>query len=171
MSSLRLLKFPDPRLRKVSSLITEITPDIHDLAKKMLEVMYDEPGLGLAAPQLDHFIRLIVIDTDWMGVNAAQKPSVLINPEIVFVEGVQKGMEGCLSVPGLQAEIERHAKIQVNATTLNNEKIQIEATGIRSVCLQHEIDHLNGMLFIDRLSRLKRDLYIKRLKKNTPYYL
>ena len=160
-----VLKFPDERLRRVSEPIDEITDEIRELARDMLEVMYDEPGIGLAAPQVDAPVRLVVVDTDWTEEDAERNPLVLVNPEIVEASGKITWNEGCLSVPDFEAEVERAERVRLQAQDLDGKEIEIEAEGLQAVCFQHEIDHLDGVLFIDRISRLKRNRYTERRKK------
>jgi peptide deformylase len=131
----------------------------------MLDVMYDEPGIGLAAPQLGEPVRLVVVDTEWTEEGAERNPLVLVNPEIVEREGTLLWTEGCLSVPDFQAEVERAARVVLAAHDLDGGPLRLEAEGLRAVCFQHEIDHLDGVLFIDRISRLKREMYVRRRRK------
>ncbi len=165
MALLEVLQFPDPRLKLKSERIEEVTDGLRQLAEDMCEVMYDEPGIGLAAPQVGHNVRLIVVDTEWGEEGEERTPTVMVNPEISEPEGKLVWEEGCLSVPDFVAEVTRAERILVSGTTLDGEPIEIRAEGLRSVCFQHEVDHLDGILFIDRLSRLKRGLYVKRRKK------
>jgi peptide deformylase len=165
MALREVLKFPDKRLRELSAPIEKITDEIRELANDMLEVMYDEPGIGLAAPQVGKAIRLIVVDTEWTAEDAEQNPLVLVNPEIVERSGRISWTEGCLSVPDFEADVERASHVKLRASNLEGEDLQIDASELQAVCLQHEIDHLDGILFIDRISRLKRNLYIQRRKK------
>jgi peptide deformylase len=131
----------------------------------MAETMYDEPGIGLAAPQVGAGIRLIVVDTDWTEEGADRKPGVFVNPEIVEREGELVWNEGCLSVPDFTAEVKRAERVVMRALDLDGREVVETATGLRAVCFQHEIDHLDGVLFIDRISRLKRNLYVGKRKK------
>ena len=168
-----VLQFPDPRLKRVSEPIEKITDEIRELARDMLEVMYDEPGIGLAAPQVGESIRLIVVDTEWPTDDEDEEapgaerrnPLVLVNPEIVHREGKIVWNEACLSVPDFSAEVERSERVVVRGTDLEGQPVEEEAEQLRAVCFQHEIDHLDGMLFIDRISRLKRSMYVKKRKK------
>jgi peptide deformylase len=160
-----VLQFPDPRLRRVSKRIASVTDEIRALAADMLEVMYDEPGIGLAAPQVGEAVRLVVMDTDWTEEGAERNPLVLVNPEILEREGTITWFEGCLSVPDFQAEVERAERVKVRALDLDGREGLHEAEGLRAVCFQHEIDHLDGRLFIDRISRLKRELYVQKRKR------
>jgi len=160
-----VLKFPDKRLQEISSPIEKITDEIRELASDMLEVMYDEPGIGLAAPQVGETIRLVVVDTEWTADDAARNPLVLVNPEIVESGGKITWTEGCLSVPDFEAEVQRASNVTLRASDLAGEDLEIAASDLQAVCFQHEIDHLDGILFIDRISRLKRNLYTQRRKK------
>ena len=147
--------------------VGEITDEIRALAQDMLDVMYDEPGIGLAAPQLGEPVRLIVLDTQWKDEESGgeKSPLVLVNPEIVHAEGTVTWTEGCLSVPEFQADVERAERVRLRATDLEGEPIEIEAEGLEAVCFQHELDHLDGVLFIDRISRLKRSMYVRKRTK------
>jgi len=165
MAALEVLQFPDPRLKQVSAPVTQIDERLRLLAREMLQVMYDEPGIGLAAPQIGESIRLVVMDTDWTSEDQGRNPAVLVNPEIMSREGKITWEEGCLSVPDFTAEVERAERVVVKYQDLDGEEITEDVSGLRAVCFQHEIDHLDGMLFIDRISRLKRSLYVKRRKK------
>jgi peptide deformylase len=160
-----VLQFPDRRLRLISKPIDEVSDAIRQLASDMLEVMYDEPGVGLAAPQVGEAIRLIVMDTKWTEEDAERSPLVLVNPEILEREGTVVWNEGCLSVPDFQADVERAARVKVRAYDLDGRETIHEAEELEAVCFQHEIDHLDGKLFIDRISRLKRELYVQKRKK------
>ncbi|MEE2672457.1 MAG: peptide deformylase [Myxococcota bacterium] len=165
MAPLEVLQFPDSRLKHVSAAVAHIDEDLRKLADEMLKVMYEEPGIGLAAPQVGISIRLIVMDTTWNEEGAERSPMAIVNPEIVSREGKITWEEGCLSVPDFTAEVERAEHIVVNYQNLEGKQVTEHVTGLRAVCFQHEIDHLDGLLFIDRISRLKRSLYAKRRKK------
>jgi peptide deformylase len=161
-----VLQFPDPRLKRVAEPIEKVNDEIRALARDMLEVMYDEPGIGLAAPQVGEAVRLIVVDTEWKDEeNGERRPLVLVNPEIVHREGSIVWNEACLSVPDFSAEVERAERVRVRGLDLEGRELAEDAEGLRAVCFQHEIDHLDGILFIDRISRLKRSLYVSRRKK------
>jgi peptide deformylase len=160
-----VLQFPDPLLKRKSEAIEEIDDGIRTLASDLCDVMYDEPGIGLAAPQLGEAVRLVVVDTLWTEEEAERRPTVLVNPEIVEREGDLIWEEGCLSVPDYTAEVERSERVVVEYLDLEGKEQREDASGLRAVCFQHEIDHLDGLLFIDRISRLKRGLYVKRRKK------
>ncbi len=165
MALREVVQFPDPRLKLVSKPITQITDEIRQLAFDMIEVMYDEPGIGLAAPQVGENVRLFVIDTEWSDEEIGRNPLVVINPEISEREGRITWDEGCLSVPDYNAVVERDAKITLLGLDLEGKPIVERAEGLRAVCIQHEVDHLDGILFIDRISRLKRGLYVKKRRK------
>ena len=160
-----VVQFPDPRLKKVSEPVTEVTDEIRELARDMIEVMYDEPGIGLAAPQVGASIRMFVIDTEWSDEDKGKNPQVILNPEIVSRAGRITWEEGCLSVPDYTATVERDAEIVLKGEDLDGKPIEEKCEGLRAVCMQHEIDHLDGVLFIDRISRLKRSMYVKKRKK------
>ncbi len=161
MAKLAVLHFPDPRLRKKAVTIEKIDNNIRSIADDMLETMYDEGGIGLAATQVNILHRLVVIDVS----EDRNQPSVLINPEIIDSDGIEQMQEGCLSVPGYYDDVERAQWIKYSYLTLDGENITQEASDLLSVCIQHEIDHLNGKLFIDYLSPLKRRRLLKRIDK------
>jgi len=165
MALREVLKFPDRRLRLVSRPIAAVTDAIRALAEDMCDVMYDEPGIGLAAPQVGEAIRLLVIDTEWTEEDAERNPLILVNPELSEHEGKVSWSEGCLSVPDFQAEVDRADRVRLRARDLDGKDIDIQAEGLQAVCFQHEVDHLNGVLFIDHISRLKRNRYELRRKK------
>jgi peptide deformylase len=163
---LEVLQFPDPRLREKSRPFErgEVDEDVRKLAADMAETMYEEPGIGLAAPQVGVARRLVVMDTDWS--EGERNLRVLLNPEIVRSEGSTVSKEeACLSVPDFSADVDRFERVVVRARTLDWEEVEIAADGLLAICLQHEIDHLDGVLYIDRISKLKRDLYVRRRKK------
>jgi len=160
---LPILTYPNEILSRVSTPIEQITPEIKELAQKMVTTMYEKRGIGLAAPQVGHNIRLITVDIS--GPDERKDLIILLNPTIVESSGQIEMEEGCLSVVGYQAKVKRAAKIKVEAIDLQGEKICLQAEELFAVCLQHEIDHLDGILFIDRISKLKRRLYEQRLQK------
>jgi peptide deformylase len=165
MALREVLQFPDPRLKRKSEPITEVTDALRELASDMCEVMYDEPGIGLAAPQVGEAVRLIVIDTEWTEDEQDRNPLVIVNPELFDPEGSVTWNEGCLSVPDYQADVDRAAHITLRGSDLDGNPIEERASELRAVCFQHEVDHLDGLLFIDRISRLKRTIYAKKRKK------
>ena len=156
---------PDPILRKESAPIEKVDNDLRKLLDDMLETMYAAPGIGLAAVQIGILKRLIVIDIS--KDKEKKNPLFLINPEIVSKsKNTSMYEEGCLSLPGHFAEIERPSECQINFLDYNGKKKEITAKGLLSTCIQHELDHLNGILFIDYLSKLKKDMIIKKLVKH-----
>ena len=161
MAHLTILHYPDDRLRTVARPVEQVDDAIRALIDDMFETMYDAPGIGLAATQVDRHIRLIVIDVS----DHKDDPRVFINPEIVVREGVEQMDEGCLSVPGIYERVERADRIKVRALDRNGEPFELEADGLLAVCIQHEIDHLDGKLFVDYLSDLKRQRIRKKLEK------
>jgi peptide deformylase len=165
MALREIVTFPDPRLKQVSKPITDIDDALRELARDMIDVMYDEPGIGLAAPQVGATVRMFVIDTEWTDDEIGRSPTVVINPEISDREGKIIWEEGCLSVPDYTANVDRDAKITLRGSDLDGNQIEETVEGLRAVCIQHEVDHLDGILFIDRISRLKRSLYVKKRKK------
>jgi len=165
MAPLEVLQFPDLRLKRTSTPVDQVDDALRALAAEMIRVMYDEPGIGLAAPQVGQAIRMVVMDTGWNEDGGERKPTVILNPEIVSREGTILWEEGCLSVPDFTAEVERSERVVVRYRDLDGNELTEDVTGLRAVCFQHEIDHLDGILFIDRISRLKRSLYVKRRKK------
>jgi peptide deformylase len=162
MAILKILEFPDPRLRKKAVPVAAVDDALRRLIDDMFETMYDAPGIGLAATQVDVHRRLVVADV------AAEKdnPYVLINPEIVAQDGVEVSEEGCLSVPGYYAEVERAEHVRVRFLDRDGKAIEADFDGLLAVCVQHEIDHLDGRLFVDYLSEAKRQRIRKRLEKD-----
>jgi len=157
------MTYPNTVLRKKAEEVKEIDQDLIDLARQMAETMYAAPGIGLAAPQVGESIRLIVVDVSYTQGKPDLK--VLLNPEIVEREGSILMEEGCLSIPGIRADVERSQKVLVRGLDIKGRPVEIEAEGLLAVCLQHEVDHLDGILFIDHLSRLKRSLIERKLRK------
>ena len=138
-----------PVLRQETRLVTEVTDDIRRLIDDMFETMYAARGIGLAAPQVGRLERVAVVDVD-------DNPFAIVNPEIILREGMQRGEEGCLSIPEIYGEVERSARVVVRALDRYGKEFEVDATELLARCLQHEIDHLHGRLFIDYLSLLKR---------------
>ncbi len=162
MALLEILEYPDPRLRTIAKPVKDVTPEINTLIDDMFETMYDAPGIGLAATQVDQHIQLIVMDLS----EDKNNPLVFINPEITILEGLpEKMQEGCLSVPGFYEDIERIEHVLIKALDRQGKPFELEATGLLAVCIQHEMDHLNGKLFVDYLSGLKRNRIKKKLEK------
>ncbi len=161
MAKLEVLHFPDDRLREKALPVDNITDEIKDIAKDMLETMYDEGGIGLAATQVNIQKRIVVIDLS----EDKTEPLILVNPEVLEKDGIESMREGCLSVPDYFDIVERAEYIKFQYQTLDGETIIEETGGLLAVCVQHEIDHLNGKLFIDYLSPLKRQRLKKKLNK------
>ena len=162
MAKLDILHYPDARLRTVARPISVVDDRIRQLAKDMAETMYDAPGIGLAATQVNVHERIIVVDVS----DDQSDLRVLINPSVSKLDNQTKVyQEGCLSVPGIYDEVERPDRILVQALNLQGEPIQFEADGLLSVCIQHEIDHLDGKVFVDYLSRLKQGRIQTKLQK------
>lgn len=161
MVPLEILEFPDPRLRTVAKPVKEVSGKIVALADQMLETMYEAPGIGLAATQVNFHQRLIVIDVS----ETNDQPLILINPAIHAGEGKIETNEGCLSVPGFYEPVDRFQQIQLEAIGRDGEPFTMEASDLLAVCIQHEMDHLEGKLFVDYLSSTKRQLIRKKLQK------
>jgi peptide deformylase len=158
-----IITYPNDILARKSEPISEITPEIRELADDMVRIMYENNGIGLAAPQVGINQRIITVDVS--GPEKREDLRILVNPEIVSKEGETETEEGCLSVIDYRARVKRSAQVRARATDLEGEEVDIDADDIMAVCLQHEIDHLDGILFIDHISRLKRTMYEKKLEK------
>ena len=161
MAKLEILEFPDPRLRTKAKPVTIFDENLHKLTQDMLETMYDAPGIGLAATQVNVHERVVVIDVS----EDKSQPLVLINPTFEKVAGEQDYDEGCLSVPGFYETITRAEKIRLTAQDTKGEEFQLECEGLLSVCIQHELDHLEGKLFVDYLTPFKRKRIRQKLEK------
>lgn len=164
MALLTILEFPDPRLRTVAKPVDPAqvtTPGFQTLLDDMFETMYEAPGIGLAASQVDVHQRFMVIDLS----DDRSDPRVFINPEILERDGEQVYQEGCLSVPGIFADVTRANSIRVRAIGRDGQPYELDADGLLAVCIQHEMDHLAGKLFVDYLSPLKREMVRKKLAK------
>jgi len=161
MAKLEILHFPDPRLRTVAKPVPVVGAEIRRLIDAMFETMYDAPGIGLAATQVNVHQRLLVLDVS----EDKDQPQVFINPEILSRDGVEEMEEGCLSVPGVYDKVQRAERIKVRALDRDGKPFELEADGLLAVCIQHEIDHLDGKLFVDYLSSLKRQRIKKKLEK------
>jgi len=165
MSKREIVIEPDPILRKKSERLEKVDDELRSLLDDMLETMYAAPGIGLAAVQVGILKRLIVIDIS--KEKDKKNPLFLINPEIISKsKKTSIYEEGCLSLPGHYAEIERPAECHIKYIDYNGKEKEIEANGLLSTCIQHEVDHLNGTLFIDYLSKLKKDMILKKLVKH-----
>lgn len=162
MAILNILEFPDPRLRTIAKPVAQVDDQIRTLIDDMLETMYDAPGIGLAATQVDQHIRLVVMDLS----EDKSEPLVFINPEIeVLSDETALYQEGCLSVPGFFEDVLRPQQVKICALDRQGQPFELLADDLLAVCIQHECDHLNGKLFVDYLSSLKRDRIKKKLEK------
>jgi peptide deformylase len=185
VAKLKIFKFPDVVLAQKAKPIERVEKTLFKVADDMLETMYFAPGIGLAANQVGLLERIVVIDTDYDSFDpedgevppeggevvngktiVGKKPIILINPEIIYREGVNAIEEACLSVPEYAAEVQRADKIRVKYQNIDGLEKELSAEGLLSICIQHELDHLDGRLFIDRLNPLKRDSAKRRLLKN-----
>jgi peptide deformylase len=161
MSKLTILEYPDPRLRSRAQPVGVFDAPLQTLIDDMFETMYDAPGIGLAATQVNVHKQLLVLDVS----EEKNAPWVLINPKILARDGSQVYQEGCLSVPHIYADVERADRIMVEALDRHGQPLKFEADGLLAVCIQHEMDHLIGKLFVDYLSPLKRELVRRKLEK------
>ena len=162
MALLDILHFPDERLRTKARPVEQVDDGIRKLVDDMFETMYDAPGIGLAATQVNVHQRIIVIDVSL----EKNQPLVLINPEIIEKDGVEEREEGCLSVPGVYETVQRADHIKVRALDRDGQSFELETGDLLAVCIQHEMDHLEGKLFVDYLSSLKRQRIKKKLEKH-----
>ena len=164
MALIPIVSIPDPMLRVVATPVPEVSDGIRTLLDDMAETMYDAPGIGLAAPQISISRRLIVMDC---GGEEDRQLFKMINPEIVdSAEDRTVLEEGCLSIPGQTADVERPAHVDVRYIDVDGNQQMLHCEGLLAACVQHEIDHLNGVLFIDHISRLKRDMITRRVLKD-----
>ena len=166
MAVLPLVLVPEPVLRQVAEPVDSLTPDLLKLADDMAETMYAAPGIGLAANQIGVLKRVIVMDC----ARDDEPPALvkMFNPEITWQsDDISKMEEGCLSIPGHNAEVKRPADVHVRYLDTDGQTQELQATGLLAACVQHEIDHLNGVLFIDHLSRLKRDMIWRKVMKDS----
>ena len=162
MALLTILEFPNPKLRTVAKPVEKVDERIRKLVDDMFETMYDAPGVGLAASQVDVHERVVVIDTS----EDKSNPLVFINPEITVLDDVlHEYDEGCLSVPGFYESVTRPEHIRINALDRDGNPFTLEPDGLLAVCIQHEVDHLNGKLFVDYISNMKRQRIRKKLEK------
>ena len=161
MALLPILRFPDSRLRKVASPVGKIDDSIRKLVADMAETMYEAPGIGLAATQVDVHKQVVVIDTS----EEKNDLRVFVNPRLVHLEGAQTGEEGCLSVPGIYDKVERAERVTVHYLDLEGVAQSLTTDGLLAVCIQHEIDHLQGKVFVDHLSQLKQVRIKSKLAK------
>lgn len=162
MAVLPILHYPDPRLHKVAKPVLAVDARIQQLVDDMAQTMYEAPGIGLAATQVDVHERIIVIDTS----EERDQLMVFINPELVWASPEKKAWrEGCLSVPDFFDEVERPERVKIKALDREGNSFELEADGLLAVCLQHEMDHLQGKVFVEYLSPLKRSRISLKLKK------
>ena len=161
MALLPILRFPDVRLKKIAQPISCIDESIRRLVNDMAETMYEAPGIGLAATQVDVHKQLIIIDVS----EDKSDLRVFINPRLEQCEGSQEGEEGCLSVPGVYEKVERSQRVTVHYLDIGGRQQSLVAEGLLAVCLQHELDHLNGKVFVDHLSLLKQARIRSKLAK------
>ncbi|NNM61320.1 MAG: peptide deformylase [Steroidobacteraceae bacterium] len=161
MTKLAILEYPDPRLRTKAAPVAAVDATVRRLADDLLETMYGSRGIGLAATQVDVHRRVVVVDVS----PEHDRPVVLINPQIIASESHKLCEEGCLSLPGIYANVERAQKVRVRAQGRDGSPFEMDAEGLAAICIQHEMDHLEGRLFVDYLSELKRQLIRRRLAK------
>ena len=161
MSLLKILEYPNPRLRTKAKPISDFGKALQTQIDNMFETMYAAPGIGLAATQVDIHLQLFVLDVS----EKKDEPLVFINPEIVELHGVEEMEEGCLSFPGVYATVERADSLSIKALNRTGESFEMDANELLAVCIQHELDHLQGKLFVDYLSALKRNRIRKKLLK------
>lgn len=161
MAILDILIYPDDRLRKIAKPVGAVDDRIHTLVDNMFETMYEAPGVGLAATQVNVHERIVVIDVS----EDKDDPLTLINPEIISTSGKTEGEEGCLSLPGIYENITRAEEIKFTALDREGEQYEMEVDGLLAVCVQHEVDHLDGKMFVDYLSAMKRRRIKKKLLK------
>ncbi len=162
MAILDILEFPDPRLRTKAKAVSTVTDKTRSIINDMFETMYEAPGIGLAATQVNVHQQIVVIDVS----EEKDQPLVFINPKVTVLEGEAELMqEGCLSVPGFYEDVERVEHCKIEALDKNRAAFEMEAQGLLAVCIQHELDHLDGKLFVDYISSTKRDRIRKKLEK------
>ncbi len=161
MAIREILEYPDPRLRKPARKVEVVDEPIRQLVADMLETMYAEKGIGLAATQINEQLDVLVMDLS----EERNEPICLINAEILEESGHQEHEEGCLSVPGIYAKVRRAEHIRVRALNEQGETVEMEADGLLAVCIQHEMDHLRGKVFVDYLSPLKQKMVLKKMEK------
>ncbi len=164
MAQLNILRYPDPRLHTVAKPVAQVDATIRRLIDDMLETMYEADGVGLAATQVDQHVRLVVMDTS----TERNQPLVLINPELTERSlEMRRAEEGCLSVPTIYDEVERHARVTVRALDRDGQTFELAVDGLAAVCVQHEMDHLLGKVFVEYLSPLKRERIKVKMNKKT----
>ena len=159
MAILDVLSFPDERLRTVAKPVEEVNDEIKQLVSDMFETMKDENGIGLAATQVNRHVQVVVMDVS----EDQNEPRVFINPEITRKDGSTISEEGCLSVPGNYAKVERAEEITVKALNEEGEAFELDAEGLLAICIQHELDHLNGITVFDHISYLRKKRLINKI--------
>ena len=162
LESLEILQFPDERLRRLSQPVIDFNQELKALAERMLEIMYESNGIGLAAPQVNQTVRLIVVDVS----EGRDNPRIFVNPKIKQSSGSVDSSEGCLSVPEIRTTIKRYESVTVEYLDLSGEKHEEPLNDLMSICVQHEIDHLDGKLFIDYVPNIKLQSLKKKIAKN-----
>ena len=162
LESLEILQFPDERLRRLSQPVIDFNQELKALAERMLEIMYESNGIGLAAPQVNQTVRLIVVDVS----EGRDNPHIFVNPKIKQSSGSVDSSEGCLSVPEIRTTIKRYESVKVEYLDLSGEKHEEPLNDLMSICVQHEIDHLDGKLFIDYVPNIKLQRLKKKIAKN-----
>lgn len=161
MSTLDILKYPDSQLRRTAEPVDNVDAAVAELVDRMFLTMYEAPGIGLAATQVNTHRRIVVIDTS----EDNDSPLTLINPELLLAEDIGEMQEGCLSIPGVYEIVKRPQQVKVSAIDREGNPFELEADGLLAVCIQHEIDHLDGKLFVDYLSPLKRNRIRRKMIK------
>ncbi len=159
----KIVTYPDPVLAQTAAPVTEVTDELRALAAEMAEIMYENKGIGLAAPQVGESVRLITVDLS--GPDKKEDLKIFVNPVLSNLEGEVESEEGCLSVRGYRTSVVRAETLHLSAQDLDGNPVELDADDLMAICLQHEVDHLNGVLFIDKISKLKRTLYERKLKK------
>lgn len=164
MALLPILTYPDPRLRTIAEPVAVVDDNIRTLVADMFETMYDARGIGLAATQVDRHVQVIVMDL--AQEKEDPKPQVFINPKVTpLTETLVPYSEGCLSIPDVYDDVERPAKVRIDALDADGNAFSVETDGLLAVCIQHEMDHLKGIVFVDYLSRLKQDRARDKVRK------
>ena len=161
MAILHILEYPDRRLRKIAVAVEQVDDSVRRIVDDMFETMYDAPGVGLAATQVNIHKRILVLDVS----DEKNSPLCLINPEILGTEGMAESEEGCLSVPGIFEMVERPEKVTIRALGRDGLAFKMDADDLLATCIQHEIDHLKGKVFVDYLSTFKQQRIKKKLEK------
>jgi peptide deformylase len=165
MSLLKVVTWPNPILETPANPVTKFDEDLKKLVNNMFETMYSAPGVGLAAVQVGVLKRLFVMDCS-VGKDPAQRV-VMINPEVVSIEGKQDGEEGCLSFPGIFYNVERNLRAIVRAHDINGQEFELDGTELTARCMLHETDHCDGIVFLDKMTPLKRELVKRKIRKLT----